>query len=237
MTIWGMDVEAVERVAKSLADRSNDLSLVVSTLDRVVNELSSVWYGKDSSEFTSQLWPQHKRALLAVVAEIEGLSQTVRGNVTDQNQASTSVGSASGSGGFNLGSIFDSISNFLDTKTLIHGWRIGDIAGNVSGLGSLVNSYTAIDGIRSGDGGAVAASLVNGAASALKANKTNPVSYLSGVILSEGVVIAEQAQKIDWSAQAMADTFSYVASNPADAISTATKELVSAVPKIISVFR
>lgn len=88
MARMGMDVEAVERTGRDLKQRATDIGGLLSQIDRLVTNLSSVWDGQDAQQFVSQWWPEHKRSLQTVQQSIDGLGQSALNNASEQRQVS-----------------------------------------------------------------------------------------------------------------------------------------------------
>ena len=88
MARMGMDVDEVERAGRDLKGLANDLRGLMSRIDGVVNNLPSIWEGKDANDFVQDWWPGHKRNLDQVIGSIDGLGQSALNNASEQRNVS-----------------------------------------------------------------------------------------------------------------------------------------------------
>ena len=96
MARMGMDVDTVEQAGRQLKNHAAGIGDLIAQLDRVVSSLSSVWDGQDAQRFVHNWWPQHKKALAAAQASVEGLGQSALNNASEQRDVSSNP---AGSGG------------------------------------------------------------------------------------------------------------------------------------------
>lgn len=88
MARMGMDVEAVESASKQLKSFAGNIDTLVGNIDKLVNGLTGVWDGKDATDFVTNWWPQHKKALMGASKNIDGLGQSAWNNAQEQRQVS-----------------------------------------------------------------------------------------------------------------------------------------------------
>jgi hypothetical protein len=92
-----MDADAVEAAGRALRERAGRISSLIAALDRSVQQLTSHWDGEDSRRLAQRDWPDARRALQRLRAEIEGLAQSALNNAAEQRGVSDAGGGA-GSG-------------------------------------------------------------------------------------------------------------------------------------------
>ncbi len=88
MARFGMDVDQVEQASRELKAKADQISTVVSDIDRVVNGLLGIWDGPDAQQFVHDWWPEHKNQLVAVSSHISGLGQAAWNNAQEQRNVS-----------------------------------------------------------------------------------------------------------------------------------------------------
>ncbi|MCU1678564.1 MAG: hypothetical protein JWM93_3322 [Frankiales bacterium] len=86
--IVGMDVDAVEQLARDLHSQSDALKRVLSEVDRIVHSLGDTWHGARAREFQSWWREQHHPRLMTAAEHVHGLSQSAHNNAQDQRHAS-----------------------------------------------------------------------------------------------------------------------------------------------------
>lgn len=90
MTRLGMDVEAVEDAGRQLRIEAAAITQLLSTIDRAVNALPSIWDGRDGAIFVRQSWPRLRGMLVAARDAVDGLGESALRNATEQRLASGS---------------------------------------------------------------------------------------------------------------------------------------------------
>ena len=88
MARLGMDVDVVQKVARDLARRADDLHFVITTVDRLTESGGSVWHGSDGDAFHAAWRGVHRPALLASLGGVRELGATLTKNVEEQRGAS-----------------------------------------------------------------------------------------------------------------------------------------------------
>jgi len=88
MARLGMDVDVVQRVARDLVRRADDLHMVITTVDRLTESGGSVWHGSDGDAFHAAWRGAHRPALLASLGGVRELGATLNKNVEEQRGAS-----------------------------------------------------------------------------------------------------------------------------------------------------
>ncbi len=104
MARMGMDVDAVELIARSIQGDADHLGQLTANVEALVRKLPGLWDGADATRFVHEWWPQHRKTLGAVQESVRGLGQSALNNASEQRQASAAPGAggadshASGSG-------------------------------------------------------------------------------------------------------------------------------------------
>ena len=88
MARLGMDVDVVQKVARALLRRADELHFVIMTVDRLTESGGSVWYGSDGDAFQAAWRGAHRPALLASLGGVRELGATLNKNVEEQRGAS-----------------------------------------------------------------------------------------------------------------------------------------------------
>jgi uncharacterized protein YukE len=88
MARLGMDVDVVQKVARDLARRADELHFVITTVDRLTESGGSVWHGSDGDAFQVAWRGAHRPALLASLGGVRELGATLNKNVEEQRGAS-----------------------------------------------------------------------------------------------------------------------------------------------------
>ena len=83
-----MDVDVVQKVARDLARRADDLHFVITTVDRLTESGGSVWHGSDGDAFHAAWRGAHRPALLASLGGVRELGAKLNKNVEEQRGAS-----------------------------------------------------------------------------------------------------------------------------------------------------
>ena len=83
-----MDVDVIQRVARDLAHRADELHFVITTVDQLTESGGSVWYGSDRDAFHAAWRDVHRPALLASLGSVRELGATLNKNVEEQRGAS-----------------------------------------------------------------------------------------------------------------------------------------------------
>ena len=97
MARMGMDVEAVESIAKGIQSDADRLGQLTTSIEALVRRLPGLWEGADAMRFVNDWWPQHRKTLGAVQESVRGLGQSALNNASEQRQAS-GVSSSNGGG-------------------------------------------------------------------------------------------------------------------------------------------
>lgn len=88
MARLGMDVDVVQKVARDLARRADELHFVITTVDQLTESGGSVWHGSDGDAFHAAWRGAHRPALLASLGGVRELGATLNKNVEEQCGAS-----------------------------------------------------------------------------------------------------------------------------------------------------
>ena len=88
MARMGMDVEAVESIARGIQGDAERLGELTASVEALVRRLPGLWRGSDATRFVEQRWPQHRTTLAAVQESVRGLGQSALNNAADQRAAS-----------------------------------------------------------------------------------------------------------------------------------------------------
>lgn len=94
----GMNVDAVQSIAKGLATQAEALGTIVRTTDAAVRSIQSGWQGRDSEEFASFWNRHHRQALINLEGSIRDLATLAKDNADAQAQKSGSFPGASPAG-------------------------------------------------------------------------------------------------------------------------------------------
>ena len=106
MSRLGMDPDAVEAAGHALRERAGRISALIPALDRSVQRLTSHWDGEGSRRLAQRDWPEARRNLQRLRAELEGLAQSALNNAAEQRGVSAVVGgTVAGSSGGGVGSV------------------------------------------------------------------------------------------------------------------------------------
>lgn len=89
MARLGMDVDAVEGIARQLQSLADQISSLESQINGKVQQLPGIWEGKDAQVFVTQWWPQHQKALKAAAEAVKGLGQSALNNASEQRSVSS----------------------------------------------------------------------------------------------------------------------------------------------------
>ncbi|QTE28987.1 WXG100 family type VII secretion target [Pengzhenrongella sicca] len=89
MARLGMDVDAVEGIAKQLQSLADQISSLESQINGKVQQLPGIWDGRDAQTFVTQWWPQHQKALKSAAEAVKGLGQSALNNASQQREVSS----------------------------------------------------------------------------------------------------------------------------------------------------
>jgi len=84
----GMNVEAVEGLARQLKGKSGEIDSLVAQIGRIVDDLQVQWKGSDASQFKGWWDSQHRPAMQKLSQDIAGLSQSALNNASEQRSVS-----------------------------------------------------------------------------------------------------------------------------------------------------
>lgn len=156
MSLYGMDTDQGEHLAKELSQASRRFAQLSGNLTSVIT--ASPWRGPDGEQFRSD-WKTHSRMLLATSEALRAAADAVREHVRQQQEASsgrggvdqTGVGQAGGSGGAATplpaaggasgsasGGLWAGTGQFIDTVGDGLGWlggRASESAANLADAG------------------------------------------------------------------------------------------------------
>ena len=85
----GMNTGEVRSLAGQLKNQAQELTNVVSQVDRLLDSLMQNWHGNDATQFHGWWTGQHRPHLLQVAHDIDGLGQSAINNAHDQDQVSS----------------------------------------------------------------------------------------------------------------------------------------------------
>lgn len=88
MARMGMDVDAVESIARAIQGDADRLGQLTANVEALVRKLPGLWDGADATRFVQEWWPQHRKTLTAVQESVRGLGQSALNNAAEQRQAS-----------------------------------------------------------------------------------------------------------------------------------------------------
>jgi len=249
----GMDVEAVENVGRQLKQSASSVDAIVSTLDRTVNGLSSLWDGPDAQRLM-QSWPTFRKSLLAAQASVAGLGQSALNNASEQREASGVKGTGGPVPGVHEaslppalsylashtpGQILNDADGILDTK--VGPFEAGPLAKVlIPGAGDVTDTLDIASKISNGqvpwsETLGVAAGGVQDVARDDPALYATP-AYWGATAVKVWLDAADQASKADFSAQQMQTNGNFILSNPGDAAAGAGEALVGWVPNLLDDF-
>lgn len=255
MAQMGMDVEAVESIGRQLKQSASSVDQIVSTLDRTVNGLPSLWEGPDAQRFL-QSWPAFRKSLVAAQASVAGLGQSALNNASEQRQASGSSGSgasasASAAAGATLppalaylashspGQILSDSDELLNTK--LGPFEVGSLAKVlIPGAGDVTDTLDIASKISNGqvpwsESIGVAAGAMQDAAWRDPALLATP-EYWGPTAAKVWLDAADQASKADFGAQQLQTNGNFILSNPGDAAAAAGEAVVGWVPNLLDDF-
>lgn len=250
MTRMGMDVTAVEQAARDLKAKAAEIGSLVGQVDRHVAALSAIWEGRDAHQFRAQTWPTHKRELQAVQRAVEELGEIARRNAAEQREASMGAGASlhagAGAGGVpsSNGATLNGTQGWNDYWSHEYGlgWSREDLAAMVPFVGSVqkysdrfieINSAAA----RGGTTYAEWSNLFLDASSEV-IGKLGPKGYIAKVgIESTRLAVDKAVNEVDWSLDATASTFSYIAKDPIGALSAGADAIVQSSSDFAKIFK
>jgi uncharacterized protein YukE len=88
MAFEGMDVDAVETIAKQLQHQADQIHSVISTVDGLINQAEGAWKGGDATQFRDWWTSQHRPALTQAGEAVRGLGQSAMNNASEQRTVS-----------------------------------------------------------------------------------------------------------------------------------------------------
>lgn len=94
MTRMGMDVAAVEQVARNITAQADRLNQLSGQIGRSVTQLNNLWYGTDSQHLVHTRWPQNRAALASAETVLRSMARSLRMHATEQRRASGAGGGA-----------------------------------------------------------------------------------------------------------------------------------------------
>ncbi|MBC9955946.1 WXG100 family type VII secretion target [Yimella sp. cx-51] len=137
MAYKGMDDAQVESSATQLAALATKLDALVVRCDVLVGNVAGHWHGQDAQTFRDQWYSVHRRSLTGAAAQVHGMADSLRRNVTAQRDASgADPGAAGVSSPRSRGSDGSATSPSLMAR-LRDGLGVSDKFLNESGLGAL----------------------------------------------------------------------------------------------------
>lgn len=103
MAYQGMDVDAVERTARSIKDAAAEAGRVRQGIDSSVRSLAATWEGEDYRQFLGGQWKQSAALLRTLERELNDYAAVLERNVRAQREVSSASDSGSSSGGTSTG--------------------------------------------------------------------------------------------------------------------------------------
>lgn len=88
MAMVGMDTGVVRQIGHDLKNQASQIHTVISTVDRLVNNASANWKGKDAQDFHSWWTGQHRPHLVDLQHKLEGLGTSAINNANEQDNVS-----------------------------------------------------------------------------------------------------------------------------------------------------
>ena len=85
----GMDVDAVEGIARQLQQLGEQINALESQINGKVHQLPGIWEGQDAQTFVTQWWPQHQKSLRSAAEAVKGLGQSALNNASEQRNVSS----------------------------------------------------------------------------------------------------------------------------------------------------
>ncbi|MBD2758114.1 WXG100 family type VII secretion target [Yimella sp. cx-573] len=191
MAYKGMDDAQVESSATQLAALATKLDALVVRCDVLVGNIAGHWHGQDAQTFRDQWYSVHRRSLTGAAAQVHGMADSLRRNVTAQRDASgadagaTGVGAVGGTGSSSGGGsakggdpvreAIDDVRTLLGTYGFVSTLKdlgtlpteIGSLPaegplGKTLGIIGVLGSIGDLDeGVKGGDGGAVGGAAVD----------------------------------------------------------------------------
>ena len=138
MSLFGMDVEQGEHLARELARASQRFAQLSGQLTPVIT--ASPWRGPDGDQFRND-WKSHSRTLLATAQALRAAADAVQENVRQQQDASSGQSGTTLPGTGENGAGQDSAGNAL--AALLGGWAAdaGAAAGDLwDGTGEVIDT-------------------------------------------------------------------------------------------------
>lgn len=94
----GMDVAAVESIARGIQGDAERLGQLSASIEALVGRLPSVWSGRDATSFVEEWRSRHRATLAAVQTSVQGLGQSALANAADQRAASAAASAPAAAG-------------------------------------------------------------------------------------------------------------------------------------------
>lgn len=236
----------------------DQLRALARTFDQTAARLDSIgrdvsgrisgtsWSGPDAERYRSQWHGESMATIRNVVSALQGAAASLKRNASEQESVSSAGGSAGvSSGSAGGGSGASGGSNVLaDTHRWLQGSTFWPIQNSTLFADTPLAKYVPLAdaiGLAATDMDSkdkmidASGSLVDlGGGLLREAGKTNPVTYLSGVAVSQWGDVATNFAKADFSASTVKTTTDYIASNPGDSFNAARDAVVNYIPKLVS---
>jgi len=184
----GMDVEAVERVARRLQDHyAARLEAMSDEIARLVSRSAAEWQGPDAERFRGW-WPAKASLLKNAAEDLRGFGRSALNNVAEQLEASggaAATPSQPRTSTLRAGSEFESRTGFEVDRSIgliVRHGQIDSFRGSYGSDGSEVR-YTAKDYLEVGTGDVFK---VLGFAEAMGKGESGPVSFDIGLRANSG---------------------------------------------------
>ncbi len=221
-------------------------------LDGIGREVSgrlsaTSWTGPDAERYRSQWHGESMATIRSVVSALQEASASLKRNASEQESASSAAGASgiSRAGGGSAGVSSGQSNPLVDTRKWLGGSTFWPIQNSLlfadTPLAKYVPLVDALGLAADSDMDPrnkmidASGSLVDLGGGLLRgAGKTNPVTYLSGVAVSQWGDVATNVAKADFSAATLQNTGDFIASNPGEAFSAAGDAVAGYIPKLIS---
>lgn len=223
-----------------------------SRLDGIGREVSgrlsgTSWSGPDAERYRSQWHGESMATIRRVVSALQEASTSLKRNAAEQESASSAGGAAGATGlsGSARGGAVTEVNPLVDARNWLGGSTFWPIQNSLLLADTPLAKYVPlVDALGLAADTSMdpkekmidaSGSLVDLGGGLLRgASKTNPVTYLSGVAVSQWGDVATNIAKADFSASTLKTTGDFITSNPGEAFGAAADAVAGYIPKLIS---
>jgi WXG100 family type VII secretion target len=226
MTLVGLDVDEVRRLAQDLHAQAGHIGDVIARVDRLLQTLGSSWRGPDAEQFRDRWVHEHAPAMRHAREAVEHLSDSAVRNADEQERASSGgqeMSAAGSNGSVSVPKILSTVTSVTNVE--VNGVRPWDLitslgaAGEINGIkgfgivgiaGDAVQVIDYADKVAKGD-----FDLLDGFDVVADVMQNYPVvGELGGAAIHIWADAARAAMEADWSGPAMSQTWEYMRDNP-----------------------